>query len=1327
MPTPTSRIRYSRTLRRLAAGLFACVLAAVSQASTSTTITISETPLTAPIAAHPQVLFAIGNSESTDGTVSGAIMTGAGGLSSSLASALAGSSSPSCYLIPAGFTPPVSGYGSGTGGCASGYAPNTVTISSVEYDNSPSRLNVAKGGITSILQTYMSVADFGLEQYTLSSVTAYTTWVYYMSDSNGFEFVNNGSTTTPPTPLTGDEVVANPCYNYKSLSTSSTVYSNCNSLSTNLYSSANISAAQWMDVANSSDDPSINDVLYANISGVVCVTYGSVSPSNPYTGYTLSQYESGSVYETYPNDMPSGSCARETGPTNAGFVPYSPQVMYVERGFGYISSSSATSGTVSVAVQTATPNAPSNQSPTTTSVNTALSAFGISLSSNYATSGTPLAPETNSNSTGEIKAGAEQSPLAGLLTGAYNYFTGSSKPASNNGCTAQKYVVLITDGLPTLDTSSKNWPPLGSAAATGYGVTTTLSSTTPTTVTSTNSTAYNNTITELQTLAAAGIKTYVIGLGAGVDPANNPSAAAALTSMAIAGGTTNYFPASSPQALDNDLQVILSQIIGTAQSTSSTAVNSTGLNTSTYVYQASFSDSDTYQDWTGDVRAYLVSQSTEQVSTAYAWSSQAQLDLNSQAQSAPTGYSGHSAPPRVIATWQPGTNSAIPFEWIACSSSSSSSGSSGSSSCPTTPSTSGIVQASTLGTALTSTSIVPVASDSGLGTTAVIGQDRLNYLRGDTTLEVRNGSSSVAGVYRNRSHLLGDIVDSNPTFVGAPSSFFASTSYQTFQQTYASRTPVIYVGGNDGMFHAFNATTPTNSSSSSGGSSSSSSSSSSSGCASSSSSSSSGSYTAASSSGGAELFSFIPNAVFNNLPKLTSPYYNSQHQFYVDGSPTAADVQFANASWHTIVTSGENGGGNSVFAIDVTNPTAITSESTLASDVLWEFTDSDMGYSYSTPAVALTNDTTSSGNPQFMVFFGNGYDSPNNKPVLYALSPDAPTAGTAKTYIAKIDLCAQITSACTNTTLPNGLSSVTAVNSSGALSAPADTVYAGDLQGNLWRINISNANPANWTVSVLYQAVDASGNRQPITVTPSVSLNPQYPQRLGVMVFFGTGQLLSTNDLSSTNTQTIYGIYDSRSGPGDTSGAISGFARPPSSTTTCSTSCNYLVQQTLSTTTTDGETVLTSTNNAVNLNLNPGWFSDLSFTSGMRNVTNPTLEPGGGLLITTYAPSSSQCACGGASDLLILNYATGGPFPQPEFVLPGESLSASTTCTTGAATCNPVGMYIGGEFVNTVSVITTANNGGTNALKILSTGPGSFMTIADRGATKSRTAWWELQ
>ena len=430
------------------------------------------------------------------------------------------------------------------------------------------------------------------------------------------------------------------------------------------------------------------------------------------------------MQEGYNNAL--NFCPGATGPTNAGFVPYSSEVMYEERGLGYYTfSETANDGNPVV------PMTSSGAIPNAASVAAAIAQF------------TPyLAPETNSAGTQDIKASATQSPMAGLLKRAQTLFAGN--PPTTNGCTAQRYVVLVTDGLPTMDLNHNNWPPLGSASAAGYGVTASFN--VDGSLAATNDQALTDVIAKLTALnsGANPIQTYIIGVGAGVDPTKNPAAAATLTAMSIAGGTGAYFPATSPQAVTDALQTIITHILAETESTASAAVNTTGLNVNSVVYQSQFVTSDLYQDWTGNVLALPINPNTGVVDTLPAdniWSAQTQLDAKTPAS-------------RVIATWDPVAGSAIPFEWS-----------------PGTP-VSGIATSTLLGTDLQS--FVPDPN----------GHDVLNYLRGSTAQEQRNG-----GQFRNRAHILGDIVDSNPAYIGPSNENLQSSTYLTFEQSTALARP----------------------------------------------------------------------------------------------------------------------------------------------------------------------------------------------------------------------------------------------------------------------------------------------------------------------------------------------------------------------------------------------------------------------------------------------------------------------------------------------------------------------------------------------------------
>ena len=1202
----------------------------VMAAAPVTPIQISQVPMTVTIPAHPQILLALGNSQSMDGDLSGAIYTGSGAIPHPL---LYTSSSPVNYTIPAGFTPPVN---PGTGGIA----PYTViSTGGLQLDNSASRLNVAKAGITAILNAFIASADFALMDYlTGPSGNPYTTWVYQMSDTPGspgpFTFTSN------PIPPANHELVPNPCYNID-ITQAFKVSQDCNALNS-FYSGQNITTQPYMVVGASSDDAVVNDVLYYynGDADPVCITYGAVYPTTQFQSpNSLTKYNQNQVYESYP--LASQGCwnVRTTGPTNAGYVPASAQVMYEERGFGYYSGQAPNAGNIVVQMQTA------GTTPTPTSVANAILPF-----TSY------LLPETNSGSTTEIKAQAVQSPIAGLINQAKTYFTQTNPPStSTNGCAAQRYVVLMTDGLPTEDTSGGLWPPLGSFSAgnpppanPGYGVNTT------------NDQAYLDTITALQNLAAAGIKTYIIGMGQATDPVAYPTAAATLNAMAVAGGTSAYYPATSPTDVTNDLQIIVTKILDQSQSTASAAVNSTGLNVNSIVYQSQFVTSDAYQDWTGNLFAYKIDPTTGFVTTTSDyWAAQPLLDA--KAALLPSQ--------RIIATWDPVQNAGTPFEWHPGS----------------TPNF--IDGGSVLGQDLQA-----FAPDTS-------GSDVLQYLRGSTVQEVRNN-----GKFRNRSHILGDIVDSNPAYIGPSNENIQSSTYVTFAASTANRTPILYIGANDGMLHAFDVSPPSPPAAT-------------------------GSPTM-----GEELFAYIPRGVYANLINLVNPYYNAQHRFFVNGSPQAGDAQFSDLSWHSLLVGTEAAGGNSVYALDVTNPALLSSsETALANAVLWDFTDVDMGLGYSSPVI--TN--TSFG---WTVLVGNGYNSTNQKPFLYALNPQTggtgtetlnPGGGAAGAWV-KIDLCANVPTACDLTTA-NGLSSLTAVNSGGQVTGLANLVYAGDLQGNLWRVDISNPNPALWAVTVMFQARDAvtGGNKQPITTKPVVSLNPSYPQVLGTMVMFGTGQFLGVPDLINENVQSIYGVYD-----------------PPAGYTTPLNRGNLLVQ-TLATATIGTQQVRTVSGLAVQVPTNKGWYMDLSLLSGERVINDPRLESGGELVLTTYEPippTTTSCSASGDSYLMVLNYATGGSFNSPQFDANGDG-TINSSDTVAHLNANgttsyiaPVGMFLGSVYASAPTIRSGSFTSGTGIALITESTPGLGPTgsgtggaapviqpVILKGASKTRTAWWEIR
>jgi type IV pilus assembly protein PilY1 len=715
--------------------------------SLTSPLPISEVPLIVPVTAHPQVLFAISNSQSMDGDLAGAIFTGTGSLPAADAS-LAASSSPTNYLVPAGFTAPVTGTatpGNTVYTCPSNN-PSTcpAQAAGVEVDNSASRLNEAKQGIQAIIAAYASNTSFAMEEYAnsngngpLTGGTLYDTWVYQMSVSPNFQF-----STTNASPPAGDEYVANPCYNY--LTATTNVANDCASMASTLYSQATLNNNKWMLLSASSDDSDVNDVLYIGhgsgyppIFDTYSINPPGITPFPP--NFTLGNYNSGgsTIQINYSKSSPNVG-GFDTNPTNAGYVP-SPSVGWIDVGKAAI----ITAGTT----------------PTPTSIAAVNAAFAP-----------VLAPETNIVNSAEIKATAVQAPIAGLMASALTYFKSSAVATTGSGsCATQQSVILITDGLPTQSLNGKSWPPLGTASAIGYGETATFNA--DGTVAATNDGALTDTIINITNLQQAGIKVYVIGMGAGVNQAN-PTAQKSLTAMAVAGGTGNYFPATSVTALVADLNAILGSIENATVTNGSLPVLGPRLTSASLSYQTSFKIIGS--DWIGDLQAFGINTTTGVLSTTPTWDAATLLNARSPGSR------------NLFTVLTPGT--AAGSNTAAVSFAAANLG-------------------ATQALQLAFLGFPPLIASQYTGALAQPA-DMVSYLSGDQT-----NDQGTTGTYRPRSSVLGDIVDSVPAVSGAVDDYGygslaaidGGTTYETFVTSKKTRSPqtMVYVGANDGMLHGF--------------------------------------------------------------------------------------------------------------------------------------------------------------------------------------------------------------------------------------------------------------------------------------------------------------------------------------------------------------------------------------------------------------------------------------------------------------------------------------------------------------------------------------------
>jgi type IV pilus assembly protein PilY1 len=267
-------------------------------------------------------------------------------------------------------------------------------------------------------------------------------------------------------------------------------------------------------------------------------------------------------------------------------------------------------------------------------------------------------------------------------------------------------------------------------------------------------------------------------------------------------------------------------------------------------------------------------------------------------------------------------------------------------------------------------------------------------------------------------------------------------------------------------------------------------------------------------------------------------------------------------------------------------------------------------------------------------------------------------------------------------------------------------------------VDVSDPSPANWKVSVLFQARDASGNIQPITTVPAITLNPKFPNLIGTMVYVATGQLLGIGDLTNTRVQSVYGIFDAPTG-----------AAPPLGFTGIPNRSNLVQQQLVNDVTASNAQVRdVLTPQPVTLPTpNRGWYVDLNLAAGERVVTDPELEAGGGVVLTTYQPNPSVCQGGGSAWLMVFNFATGGSFPQPELDTNGDG--KLTSQDTGMLGSNPVGMSLGPVYASqaTLLPIGTSLGGTQGTVKQVSVSSNNVDSIFDRGGAKTRISWWEVR
>ncbi len=609
---------------------------------------------------------------------------------------------------------------------------------------------------------------------------------------------------------------------------------------------------------------------------------------------------------------------------------------------------------------------------------------------------------------------------------------------------------------------------------------------------------------------------------------------------------------------------------------------------------------------------------------------------------------------------------------------------------------------------------------------ATNAQIALNYIRGDWSNE-----NTSTGLRERGDSLLGPLVNATPWLQPVPSANFLdyqNVGYSDFANSYKTRNKLLWASANDGMLHAFNPDS------------------------------------------GAEVFAYIPGVLANRLAEIplqrgttartrlngaNFTLDSSEHQpdstvwAYVDGSPFTADVKTnivaattstaETGTWKTYAFSPLGRGGKALFALDVTDTSAL-SEGNANNIFKWQFSsddDSDLGYLVND---IKKNSDTNQPNPvvrlnngKYALLINNGYKSTTGKAVLYLLMVDGPNATTGQwsAYSSTNTTNYSYVKIVADAGTGNGLSAPTWIDSD--LNGTADTVYAGDLKGNMWKFDISSTSPANWKVA--YQSA-AGANRPlftaqytrlvnnistttalPITTAPEF-VNPSFD---GLIINFGTGYSLETGDFPNTALQQrFYGIWDR---PTFATSAVSGtgpmvladMTTLLQRTYTRDSSGNVTVTAN-STSGTGSSTVNTYT--AIAWGAQDGWYFNLPGPSEML-LSDPDLQAGF-LIFPSVRQKDSDIKCFDTplTTLYIIDPIAGRPTRL------SQGLTSANSLIAGTAVNSQKWVTISNRTSAPWSSTTTTNSDGTTTTTPAACKEGQAAKAPNSGDENRTLCYW---
>lgn len=237
-----------------------------------------------------------------------------------------------------------------------------------------------------------------------------------------------------------------------------------------------------------------------------------------------------------------------------------------------------------------------------------------------------------------------------------------------------------------------------------------------------------------------------------------------------------------------------------------------------------------------------------------------------------------------------------------------------------------------------------------------------------------------------------------------------------------------------------------------------------------------------------EKWSFIPNELYKNIPKLKDEVIGKVYG--MDLSPT---VHFKDSNGDGMVNGsdkvwaffGMRRGGSSYYALDITNPSLPT--------FLWKKSNADTGFSglgqtWSEPKVIYVNHSSYADKP--LLVFGAGFDKE------YYENGAGQSVG-AGVYLVDAETGSLVWSSTpgnstSNTSFP-GTDSIT--GSIATLDSDydgyIDRLYASDVGGNVWRFDLPGSNPFSssepWSVFKLASIASTGSNKRKFFYQPEVA------------------------------------------------------------------------------------------------------------------------------------------------------------------------------------------------------------------------------------------------